>query len=285
MQVSTSTLPDLAIDEVVKSIQIPARPELLAHLQQELMQDDPDPNRISALVSRDVALSATLLRTANSPFYGLKRKAETVKQAIAHIGLAQCASIMLGLIARKTVNTSNPLLTRFWDAADKRAYAMSLLSRELRVATPDVAHTFGLFCDIGIPLLINRFPDYIETLRLANESVTERFTTIEDQRHHTSHATIGALLAKNWGLSGDVALAIRLHHEYEIVSDNITPDLIKSLVALSLVVEKAIQSYRGQNRHFEWEKGGQLALDSLGISADEMTDICEQLHQRFDEIG
>lgn len=285
MQASTSKLPELAIDEVVKSIQIPARPELLAHLQQELMQDDPDPNRISVLVSRDVALSATLLRTANSPFYGLKRKAETVKQAISHIGLTQCASIMMGLIARKTVNTSSPLLTRFWDAADKRAHAMSLLARELRVAAPDVAHTFGLFCDIGIPLLINRFPDYIETLRLANETVSERFTTIEDQRHHTSHATIGALLAKNWGLSGDVAMAIRLHHEYEILADNITPDLIKGLVALSLVVEKAIQSYRGQNRHFEWEKGGQLAMDALGISEDEMTDICEELHLRFDEAG
>lgn len=285
MQVSAAKLPELAIDEVVKSIQIPARPELLAHLQRELTQEDPDPNKIAALISRDVALSATLLRTANSPFYGLKRKAETAKQAIAYIGLSQCASIMLGLIARKTVNTSSPLLTRFWDAADKRAFAMSLLSRELRVATPDVAHTFGLFCDIGIPLLINRFPDYVETLRLANETVSERFTTIEDQRHHTSHATIGALLAKNWGLSGDVAMAIRLHHEYEILADNITPDLIKGLVALSLVVEKAIQTYRGQNKHFEWEKGGQLALDALGISSDEMTDICEQLHQRFDEIG
>jgi HD-like signal output (HDOD) protein len=177
------------------------------------------------------------------------------------------------------------LLTRFWDASDKRAMAMSALARDLRIATPDLAHTFGLFCDIGIPLLLTRYPDYTETLKLANESVDVRFTTVEDQRHHTSHATIGALLAKNWGLSPDVAMAIRLHHEYEIIADNITPDAIKGLVALSLVVEKVIQTYRHQNRHFEWEKGGTMALDALGISMDEMTDICEDMHHRFDEAG
>ena len=276
---------DGALDDVAKSIQIPACPVLLANLQQELMQEDPDPRKVAAIISRDVAMSATLLRTANSAFFALKRKAETVEQAIAFIGMTQCASIMLGLIARKTLNSSGPVLTRFWDVSDKRAMAMSLLSRKLRVATPDIAHTFGLFCDIGIPLLLTRFPDYTETLRLANDSAEERFTTVEDQRHRTCHATIGALLAKNWGLSADVAMAIRLHHEYEVIADNITPDLIKGLVALSLVVEKVIQSYQHQNKHYEWDKGGALALDALGITIDEMEDICEDLHRRFDDAG
>ncbi|HYD97136.1 MAG TPA: HDOD domain-containing protein [Noviherbaspirillum sp.] len=282
---SASRPNELAIDDVAKSIQIPACPVLLANLQQELMHEDPDPRKVASIISRDVAMSATLLRTANSAFYGLKRKAETVEQAIAFIGMTQCASIMMGLIARKTLNTTGPVLTRFWDVSDKRAMAMSLLARKLRVATPDIAHTFGLFCDIGIPLLLNRFPDYTETLKLANDAIDERFTTVEDRRHRTCHATIGALLAKNWGLSADVAMAIRLHHEYEVITDNITPDLIKSLVALSLVVEKIIQDYQHQNRHAEWEKGGAFAMDALGINVDELEDLTEELHRRFDEAG
>ena len=273
------------MDEVAKSIQIPACPVLLLNLQQELMHEEPDPRKVASIISRDVAMSATLLRTANSAFFALKRKAETVEQAIAFIGMTQCSSIMLGLIARKTLNTAGPSLTRFWDVSDKRAMAMSLLARKLRIATPDVAHTFGLFCDIGIPLLLNRFPDYTETLRLANESADERFTTVEDQRHGTCHATIGALLAKNWGLSADVSMAIRLHHEYEVIVDNITPDTIKGLVALSLVVEKIIQDYELQNKHFEWKKGGEMALDALGITSDDLDDFTEDLHRRFDQAN
>jgi len=282
---SVSNSSDLAIDGVAKSIQIPACPVLLVSLQQELMHDDPDPKKVAAIISRDVAMSATLLKTANSAFFSLKRKAETVEHALAFIGMTQCASIMLGLIARKTLNSSGPVLTRFWDVSDKRAMAMAFLARKLRIATPDIAHTFGLFCDIGIPLLLSRFPDYTETLMLANESTDERFTTVEDQRHGTCHATIGALLAKNWGLSSDVSMAIRLHHEYEVIADSITPDMIKGLVALSLVVERAIQTYQNRNKHFEWEKGGAMALDALGIDADDLEDICEELHQRFDEAS
>lgn len=285
MLTATPPSSEQAIDDVAKSIQIPACPVLLTSLQQELMREEPDPRKVANIIGRDVAMSATLLKTANSAFFALKRKAETVDQALAYIGMTQCAAIMQGLIARKTLGGSGPALNRFWDVSDKRAMAMALLARQLHVATPDVAHTFGLFCDIGIPLLLGRFPDYAETLRLANEAADERFTTVEDGRHRTNHATIGSLLAKNWGLSGDVAIAIRLHHEYEVITDSITPDMIKGLVALGLVVEKAIQSYQHRNKHFEWEKGGPLALDALGIGADEMQDICEDLHQRFDEHG
>lgn len=285
MLASSPNTSEIAIDEVAKSIPIPPRPEIMVTLQKELMHEDPDPRRLATVINRDVAISATLLKVANSSFYGLRRKAESVEQALNFIGMTQCTSIMLGLIARRTLDGSGAAFARFWDVSDKRAFAMALLSRRLHVSKPDVAHTFGLFCDIGIPLLIGRFPDYVDTLRLANESVDERFTTIEDRRHHTNHATIGSLLARNWGLSSDVVMAIRLHHEYEIIADNITPDEIKGLVALGLLVERAIQTYQHKNHHVEWEKGGGLALDALGISEDEMLDTFEELHRRFDEIG
>jgi len=282
---TTAAADSQAIDDVAKSIPIPACPDLMINLQRELRQEDPDPRKVAAIISRDVAMSATLLKAANSSYFALKRKAETVEQAIGFIGMTQCASIMLGLIARKALGNNGPSLARFWDVSDKRAMAMALLSRRLHVSKPDVAHTFGLFCDIGIPLLMGRFPDYVETLRMANESADVRFTTIEDERHGTNHATMGSLLARSWGLSPDIVIAIRLHHEYEIIPDSVTPDEIKGLVALGLLVEKAIQDYQGKNRQSEWEKGGGLVLDALGISEDEVLDLFDELHQRFDEAG
>jgi HD-like signal output (HDOD) protein len=225
-----------------------------------------------------------LLKAANSAYFSLKRKAETVEQAISFIGMRQCGAVLLGLVARKSISAEGAMLTRFWDVSDKRAMAMSLLAKQMKISTPDTAHTFGLFCDIGIPLLMQRFPDYSETLQLANNSTDERFTAIEDRRHNTNHATIGSLLSKNWGLSADIAFAIRLHHDYEVIAEEVTPDNIKGLVALSLVVEKAIQTYQNKNTHAEWDKGGALALTALGINEDEFHDICEELHARFDAL-
>jgi HD-like signal output (HDOD) protein len=73
---------------------------------------------------------------------------------------------------------------------------MAHLASRMRICSANIAHTFGLFCDIGIPLLLERFPDYQETLVLAGNDVNEKFTAIEQKRHSTSHTSIGALMAR-----------------------------------------------------------------------------------------
>jgi len=272
----------LASDDVINSIRMPACPEMLISLQLEMKKEYPDPKKAAAIIGRDVIMSATLLKTANSSYFNLKRKVNTIHEALAYIGMNYCGSIMTGLIVRKAINTEGAKLTRFWDVSGKRALAMSILAKKLRIVAPDVAHTFGLFCDIGIPLLFNRFSNYQETLQIANNAADESFSSIEDFRHKTCHATIGSFLAKSWGLSLDIAQAINLHHEYEILEDPHVSKTIKDLVALGLIAERIIQTYRFQNNHVEWEKGGAIALDVLGIAEDQMADICADIHMCFD---
>lgn len=278
---SPQLLTEEGLDELIRSIGIPPRPSLLADVQQEMAGVDPDPRKIARLVTRDVAMSAALVKTANSVFFGLKHKAETVEQAAAFLGLTQCCSLLLGLITRKAINVEGPLMDRFWDVSTKRSLAMVRLSKALRACPPDIAHTFGLFCDIGIPLLMRRFSDYIDTLKASNEDYANPFTTAEDNRHGTNHTTIGAILARSWGLSEDVTLAIRVHHHYEVMREPDASKTVKALVAMCLVAERAIQLYEGLNSHVEWEKGGAMALEVLNISEEEMIDFCDELHVMF----
>lgn len=278
---ATELLDEQKLDALVKSIGIPPRPSLLADVQHEMAGDDPDPRKIAQLVAKDVAMSASLLKTANSPFFGLKRKAETVEQAASFLGLTQCSSLLMGLIARRAIKAEGADLTRFWDVSTKRSLAMARMAKSLRVCPGDVAHTFGLFCDIGIPMLMSRFPDYASTLKLANESEDMSFTEIEDSRHGANHTTIGGILARSWGLSAEVTQAIRLHHNYEVMLEHSTPHNVSALIALSLVAEKAIQAYQGLNNHVEWDKGGQIACETLELSEDEVADWCDELHEMF----
>jgi len=151
----------------------------------------------------------------------------------------------------------------------------------LRLAPPDIAHTFGLFCDIGIPILMNRFSDYPATLDMAAGAASHSFTEVEDVRHSTNHAAIGCLLARNWGLSPDVSWAILHHHDYRVLADDATDDAIRSLVAASVLAERAIQRYHGNPESQEWQKGGELACRHLGMSADETADLLDELHETF----
>jgi HD-like signal output (HDOD) protein len=278
---SPATPADDPVDALIKSIRIPPRPSLLADLQQELASSDPSPPAIGKIIASDVGMAGALLKLANSSFYGGARKAKSIDQAIIFLGINQVATLMTGLLARQVIKTDNAALANFWDMSTRRAQAMVLLSRRLRIGAPDVAHTFGLFCDTGVPLLMDRFPGYVNTYAEAAEDVERTFTALEDERHSTNHAAIGCLLARNWGLTSDVSWAILHHHDYEVINDAATDDAVRSLIALSLLAEMAIQKYQGQSQSVEWDKGGQIASDHLGLSEEETTDLLDELIESF----
>ena len=177
----------------------PPRPATLLDLQAEIAKDEPDFSRVTRLVASDVALTAAMLRIVNSPAYGLTRQCDTVDQAVRMVGLKQIAAIVTGVMLRKALRTDGPQLTRFWDVSSKRSFALSRLAPDLGGGTVDVdvAQSFGLFCDVGIPLLMQRFPDYGQTLKASNDEKVRLFTDIEQDRHHSDHALIGSVMARS----------------------------------------------------------------------------------------
>ncbi len=269
------------VDALIKSIRIPPRPSLLADLQRELSLEDPSPAAIGRIIASDVGMAGALLKLANSSFYGGKRKAKSIDQAIIFLGINQVAALMTGLLARQAIATDNRSLASFWDISTRRAQAMVYLSRRLRIGEADVAHTFGLFCDTGVPLLMERFPTYAATLVEAANDPQRPFTALEDERHSTNHAAIGCLLARNWGLSSEVSWAILHHQDYSVLEDSATDDAVRSLVALSLLAESAIQQYQGRSPSVEWAKGGERACAYLGLTDSETTDLLDELHDSF----
>jgi HD-like signal output (HDOD) protein len=264
------------VDALIKSIRIPPRPSLLADLQRELASPDPSPNVIGRIVASDVGMSGALLKLANSATYGRGRKAKSIDQAIMFIGINHVAALMTGLLARQAIPANSAALASFWDVSTRRAQAMVFLSRRLRIGEPDVAHTFGLFCDTGLPLLMDRFADYADTYAAASLEAERSFTAIEEDRHATSHAAIGCLLARNWGLSGDVSWAILQHHDYTVLDDAASAPAVRSMIALSLLAEQAICKVRGLES-LEWNKGGMRACAYLGLDGDEAAELVDEL--------
>ena len=271
------------VDALIKSIRIPPRPSLLADLQRELGADDPSPDAIGRIVASDVGMSGALLKLANSAVYGGRRKAKSIEQAILFLGINQVAALMTGLLARQAIPVNSAALASFWDISTRRAHAMVFLTRRLRMGEADVAHTFGLFCDTGVPLLMDRFKDYEATYGAASMEAHRPFTDLENERHATSHAAMGCLLARNWGLSDHVAWAILHHHDFAVIDDPATAGPVRSLVALSLLAENAISRYQGQAESNEWNKGGAAACAYLGLSDEETAEIMDELLEAFHE--
>lgn len=270
-----------AAADLIGSIDIPPRPSLLMALQREMRRKEPDVKKVAQLLGRDAAMAGQLLKTANSAFLNLRRRSDTVDDAIALIGMNHCSSIMEGLILRSVLGTGKMMMARFWDVSEKRAQGMSYLARRTGAVQQELAYSFGLFCDIGIPLMKATFQTYLETLSIANKMGGWRFVRLEEVRHGITHTMVGATLAENWGISPDIVSAIKLHHAPEALADAAIPAPVKGLVATNLVVEKAIEEFRGADVSLEWRDGGSAAAGVLGLSMNDIDDICAQLIQVF----
>ena len=273
-----------AVDNLLKTIRIPPRPSLLVDLQKELNKDEPSAKGLAKIISNDVALAASLLKLTNSSFFGLRLKAQSVDHAVNLIGITQTGILMTGIIARQAITSSASSMGKFWDFSSKRAQALSAMVRRVPVCSADVAHTFGLFCDIGVPILMERFPDYADTWKKANSEFELALTQVEDQHHITNHASIGSLMARTWGLPEQVYTAILLHHDYSTLEDTSTEEAVRGLIALCALAEYAIQKYEGQDTFPEWHKAGEMVCQYLGISLHDAEDWCEELQDLFNTV-
>jgi HD-like signal output (HDOD) protein len=276
-------LADPGLEALVLDVGIPPRPQVLTELSRELAADDPDFRRVAASVARDVALTAAVLKLANSPSYGLRTRPETLGQALNMLGLKQVGTMVTSLVMRRVLRTDGPQLTRFWDVSAKRSWAIGTLARGLRGVELDVAQTFGLFCDVGIPLLMQRFQNYSSVLQAANADTARSFTQVEQAELQTDHALIGALMARSWGVSQTVCLAIRLHHDYAVFQDPQAPEAVSRLIAMGLIAERAIQTFAQMNTSTEWDKGGDAAMGALMLAEQDMGDWVERLVDGFQQ--
>ena len=277
---------DLELERVMLSVGIPPRPSILLELAEESKKDDPNFHHIEHLVSSDVGLSAALLKTINSPFYGLRNKAGNIKQAIGMLGVTALTRVTSGMMVRKVFTAPGKInMERFWDASAKVALTTSYIAKQLPGMNRDEAYTFGLFQDCGIPVLMQRFPDYKETLGIANQTPERKFTDIEGERYNANHATTGYLLTKSWNMPEYLSSAIRFHHEHAMLADpqSSLPKESKNLIAMALLAERAVQLHSGMNNSVEWLKGGKTALFHLGLTESKFETIVADIKNIFEE--
>ena len=270
-----------AMQETIRGIAIPPRPVVVQQMQTELGKEEPDLRRAAQIVSQDIGLTVAVLKVVNSPMFGLSRKADSVEQAVGLIGLRQLSILVTALSMRNLLKGDTQMLSRFYDTSAKRSYAMTRMAKVTKAVDVGLAQTFGLFCDVGIPLLISRFPHYIDTLKVANMDPERSFTRIEQDAHNTDHALIGAMMVKSWELPNTVALAIRLHHDYQVFLDPKVPRDVSRLIALGLVAEVAIQRFARLHSTVEWFKGGDFVAGALVLSPAEVEEWIEQIIEEF----
>ncbi|WP_310385214.1 HDOD domain-containing protein [Roseateles sp.] len=269
----------------LKTIVIPPCPALLARLQQAMAQAQPDLNEVARIAASDVAMSATLLRTANSPVHiadGMP--CTTVGQAMTRIGLRETGAIMTGFLLKNAIPVNSPHLARFWERSAKRASAMAFVARQLPGLSVDLAHTYGLFCHVGMPVLLQCVRGYGSTMVEAAARVDRSYIATENANHRTDHAVAGALLARAWNMAPELMAGIRLHHDLRSLGDRFVEPEVHTLVAAGLIAEHLMRLHEGLPEDADWAAHAPKALEWLSVSLADVEQWDDLLRPVLDDL-
>jgi len=266
----------------LQDILIPPCPHLLTRLQNAMAQAEPDLNEVAHIATSDVAMSAALLRAANSPLYAVGQPAQTIGQAMNRLGLEQTAAVMTGFLAQRAIKVNSKQLLRFWERCTKRALAMSFMAGKLPGVSVDLAHTYGLFCHVGMAVMAQSVRGYLSTLVEAHARIDRSFVETENANHRADHAVVGALVARVWRLSPTVMGAIRLHHDLEIMHESGAQSEVNTLIAMGLVADYFMHRHEGLEQDIDWKKHRDAVMNWLQISGDELLSWEEELREIFE---
>lgn len=285
-------LTDSKAKDIIDSFTIPAKPALLVSLQQELSKKDQEPRAYADLISQDVALSAIVLKTVNSPVFGLKRELSDIRQAVVMLGADRLTHLVTYFSLRQSIRGKSSIsLEKFWDntmeVATMSRFVLDMLESKTGV-DEDALYALTLFRDCGIPLMAMKYGDYRSVLYEANHSPHHCFTEVEEGHYQTNHAIVGYFVASSWHLPKSLCELILRHHDPNFLNDSLTSQEQKNLYALMKVASAAATRYKYGKTDSEWPMTSEAVLTHLGMSDidfDEMmADLLESYHAQFGEF-
>jgi HD-like signal output (HDOD) protein len=255
---TTMRSPDQIKERIQSIIQLPALPAVAMEVVDLVDNPKTSASKLGKVISTDQALTAKVLKIANSPFYGFPKKISTIDFAIIVLGFDALKEIIISisLVSSLQKKSDSYLDARaFWDHAISTGVIARRLARDLGYRVSGEVFVGGLLHDMGISILhryfYNEFKRIVEIVRETNLT----FLEAEESVLGTTHAEVGGWLAERWNLPDHLIEALSLHHAPGKARRN--PDLVSLIHCADVFVNRI------NERHIEFDAGIQFDPDAL----------------------
>lgn len=213
------------IDEILHNVKKLETVPTIIHKVLALAEDPDAPLKdLVAVVERDPAITANLLRTVNSAHVGLPVKVDSVHQAVSMLGLQQVVELVLSQNLGTNLNRAQKgyglAKGDLWRQSLAVAMVARTLARQRDLMSLPAIYTAALLKDIGKVLLHEYVADRIEPIqrRVADQGMS--FVEAEKAELGMDHSAVGGIIAREWGFSDHMVYMIENHHLANVASRN-----------------------------------------------------------------
>jgi len=237
---------------------------------------------LSSVLLKDQTLTKSILKRANSPYYGFAHKINSLDFAIVLLGFDVLKETVSSMLVSNSIRNMVNVLFRyeeFWNHSLSCAIIASYLAEKLDECDPDDAFVAGLLHDIGFIILHQYVNDDTTAPRKDKDTLSGESA---EAASGVSHSETGNWVAERWQLPAEIAESIRYHH---------TPELAKVNPALTAIVHIAdvlcqrlnigTVSY-DQTLVYQIAALNIVQFDEASLDIEELKKYCMQLRSDID---
>jgi HD-like signal output (HDOD) protein len=251
--------------------ELPTLPTVVYELTRIINDPMSSTREIEAVLENDVALTARILKVANTAYYSIPGGCTNLNRAIAFLGfdtLSQLVTSTSIIDAFKVMNDGEFNIQQFWKHSIGVGVAAETIAKELKHPMPSDLFAAGLVHDMGkvaIAAFDANIPDQIA--KYAKEH-NLTFLEAEIKLLLPLHTVIGHKLAEKWKLPPFMHAAIHYHHELKTESrGNLSSELnqIVDIIYLANLITHALRF--GHSGHQKTKSVPTELMGRLGMTA------------------
>ena len=271
-----------AILSTVGTNRIPTMPAAAQKAFQLSTDPKADARDFVEVIEADEALSARVLKIANSVYFDRGNTSSTIEESVTVIGMNELRCLLNATTLSEIFPSRHVFRTQAWSNDIATAIIARNLARRFLPSKDEIAFLGGLMHDIGKLLLLQRSgEDYGRVLKIVeNQGIP--FCQAEEEVYVFNHTEAGQLIGQKWNFSDELNMIIRCHHDnFEEAGSRLSlPFLVKAADTLShaLGLGHTRGFTRFRNRALEdlprlWEL--------LGIPASEQKDLLSSCERAY----
>ena len=264
-----------------EDIQIPSPPSIAVRIIEAVKQDDACFDELGKIISSDPALTAKILKLANSSFYAIPQKIDNITKALTILGVTTVKNIALSFVIAKEMRGSSDNgfdFDFFWKRSLTAAVSADVLSSIIGQKNEDIFVT-ALLQDIGILIMyLCRADDYsmmLDEKRASSLAIEEA----ERKILGFDHQELGSEILKSWGIPDTIYEPVRYHHNHRDVPQDC--QLASNLLLLS---DKMSSVYHGSRSAEKIQDIKNILCGDYGVNEEDLESIIDSVANKSVEI-
>ena len=220
----------MEVNELRKKIyarvdELPTIPAVVPRLTRILKDEEHDIREVIELISQDPALTAKILKVANSAYYGFPQQITTLERAVALLGSNMVKSLAISVGVINSLPKGKGLMGFSVQALWIHSLSVANVASQLSSLTEpkgsdEVYFVIGLLHDIGKLVLVEFFQDGFQ--QSLNYTLEHKLSLAQAEKEiiGLDHGEVGGILLERWRFPPEIRLPIQFHHADEQLSSN-----------------------------------------------------------------